>query len=181
MFTIADQHARHSILRERIVEHWLVGEIMRRLWVARRTDIEVLRSEFDRGGYDLMLDLGGIVRHVQLKTSRKKGSTSEVTVSLELARRHSGCVVWAVVEDDLLLDHFKWFGGLPDQPLPDVSDFKIAKHAKANAQGVKAEKANFRKLPVSKFDRVEDVENLLDRLFSTSWRVSSELGSTSSD
>ena len=181
MGTIADQHARHSILRERIFEHWLVGEIMRRLWVARRTDIEVLRSEFDRGGYDLMLDLGGVVRHVQLKTSRKTGSTSEVTVSLELARRPSGCLVWAVVEDDLSLDHFKWFGGLPGQPLPDVSKFKMAKHAKANAQGLKAEKANFRKLPVSKCTRVEDVESLLDRLFSASWRIGPEPASTPSD
>jgi len=167
---LAEQHAHHSILRERILEHWLVGEIMRRLWIAGRTDIEVLRSEFDRGGYDLLLDLGGIVRHVQLKTSRKAGSTNEVTVSLELARRLSGCVIWVVVADDLSFDHFRWLGGVPGEPLPDISELKLAKQARANAQGVKAEKPNFRRLPASKFDRLTGIDDLLDRLFSAAWR-----------
>ena len=174
MQPLAEQHAHHSILRERIIEHWLVGEIMRRLWVAGRTDIEVLRSEFDRGGYDLMLDLGGVVRHVQLKASRKAGTTSEATISLELARRPSGCVIWAVVTDDLSLDHFRWFGGEPGQSLPEISELKFATQTRANAQGIKAEKPNFRRLPASKFTRVHDVDGLLDQLFSPTWRTSPE-------
>ena len=168
MGNLAAQHAHHSILRERILEHWLVGEIMRRLWIAGRTDIEVLRSEFDRGGYDLLLDLGGVVRHVQLKASRKAGTTAEITVSLELARRPSGCVIWVVVSDDLTLDHFRWFGGRPGQPLPNISELKLAKQARANVQGVKAEKPNF--LPASLFTRLHSVDDLLDRLFSATWR-----------
>jgi len=170
MRDLAEQHAHHSILRERILEHWLVGEIMRRLWMAGRTDIEVLRSEFDRGGYDLLLDLGGAVRHVQLKASRKAGTTAEVTVSLELARRPSGCVIWVVVADDLRLDHFRWFGGAPGEPLGDIAELKFAKQTRANVLGVKAEKPNFRRLPASLFARLDDVDDLLDRLFSTAWR-----------
>ena len=181
MGNLAEQHAHHSILRERILEHWLVGEVMRRLWMVGRTDIEVLRSEFDRGGYDLLLDLGGVVRHVQLKTSRKAGSTSEVTISLELARRPSGCVVWAVVDDDLSLNHFRWFGGAPGDALPNVSELKLAKQARANAQGVKADKPNFRRLPASQFVRLATVDDLLDKLFSATWRIQQELNPSSGD
>ena len=170
MDSLPEQHAHHSILRERILEHWLVGEIMRRLWMVGRTDIEVLRSEFDRGGYDLLLDLGGVVRHVQLKASRKAGTTSEVTVSLELARRPSGCVIWVVVADDLALDHFRWFGGDPGEALPSVSELKLPKQTRANAQGVKADKPNFRRLPSNLFTRLNTVDELLDRLFSVAWR-----------
>jgi hypothetical protein len=174
MVSLPEQHAHHSILRERILEHWLVGEIMRRLWMAGRTDIEVLRSEFDRGGYDLLLDLGGTVRHVQLKASRRGGTTSEVTVSLELARRPSGCVIWVVVDDDLCLDHFRWFGGPPGESLPSVSGLQLPRQTRANAQGLKAEKANFRRLPGSLFTRLHNVDELLDRLFSAAWRKRQE-------
>ena len=40
-----DAHFRHSVLRERIVEHVFIGEVLRRLWVRGITDVEVLRSE----------------------------------------------------------------------------------------------------------------------------------------
>jgi hypothetical protein len=181
MQSLPAQHAHHSILRERILEHWLIGEIMRRLWIAGRTDIEVLRSEFDRGGYDLLLDLGGIVRHVQLKASRRAGTTSEVTVSLELARRPSGCVIWVVVTDDLNLDHFRWFGGAPGEPLPNVSELKLSKQTRANAQGMKADKPNFRRLPNSLFSRLNSVDDLLDKLFSVAWRAQPEPKITAGD
>lgn len=41
----------NSTLRERIVEHVFVGKALQRLWQRRVTDVEVLRSEFDAGGY----------------------------------------------------------------------------------------------------------------------------------
>src|SRR5690348_2044567 len=45
----------HSTLRERIVEHVFVGEALRQLWKRGARDVEVLRSEFDAGGYDLVM------------------------------------------------------------------------------------------------------------------------------
>lgn len=166
---LIEQHAHHSILRERIIEHWLVAEIMRHLWNEGRTDIEVLRSEFDKGGYDLVLDLGGRTRHVQLKASRKLSTTREITVSLALAARPSGCVIWVVVNDDLTLDHFRWFGGSPGQSLPQVNDLPIAKHSKANALGVKAAKLNFRRVSSNRFVHVPNIPTLLSCLFGKDW------------
>ena len=51
----AAPHAIHSTLREQIVEHVFVGDVLRRLWQRGVTDVEVLRSEFDAGGYDLVV------------------------------------------------------------------------------------------------------------------------------
>ncbi len=45
----------HSTLRERIVEHAFVGDALRLLWRSGVVDVEVLRSEFDAHGYDLLL------------------------------------------------------------------------------------------------------------------------------
>ena len=65
MTAAIEQHSLHSVLRERIVEHLLTGELLRRLWSFGITSVEILRSEFDRGGYDLVADNGPVVRHVQ--------------------------------------------------------------------------------------------------------------------
>ena len=51
--TNLERHSLHSVLREVILEHLLIGELLRVLWRRGITDAEILRSEFDAGGYDL--------------------------------------------------------------------------------------------------------------------------------
>jgi hypothetical protein len=42
-----DRQFVHSTLRERIVEHVFVGDVLRTLWKRGVTDVEILRPEFD--------------------------------------------------------------------------------------------------------------------------------------
>lgn len=70
-----EDHARNSVLREIVLEHFFVGEVLKRLWQKRIFDVEILRSEFDAGGYDLVLSRGEIVRHIQLKSRLVSSST----------------------------------------------------------------------------------------------------------
>ena len=90
---MTDEHTIHSSLREKIVEHVFIGEALRALWRQRRSDIEVLKAEVDAGGYDLVMELHGITRHIQLKTSNRDATTGVQKVSLALARKPSGCVL----------------------------------------------------------------------------------------
>lgn len=78
-----DMHSHHSTLRERIVEHVFVGEALRTLWRRGITDVEILRSEFDAHGYDLVMGRGQIVRHIQFKTGIR-GKPSPVSVARAL-------------------------------------------------------------------------------------------------
>jgi hypothetical protein len=158
-------HYIHSSLRERIVEHVFVGDALRRLWQLGVTDVEVLRSEFDAGGYDLVMGHGKVVRHIQLKTVMAAGKTTEVGVSLKLMDKPSGCVIWIILTPELHLQSYLWFGGRPGKPLPDIRAMKVAKHAKANAKGIKAERPNFRIVPRSKFEKLDTLDILLTRLF----------------
>ena len=48
-------HSEHSMLRELIIEHLFIGEGLRKLWRRGITDVEVLRSEIDTFGYDLVI------------------------------------------------------------------------------------------------------------------------------
>ena len=94
-----DAHSHHSSLRERIVEHIFVGEILRLLWCRGVTNIEVLRTEFDAHGYDIALARGGITRYVQFKTGQKRPAS--VSVARALQEKQSGCVIWITLKPSL--------------------------------------------------------------------------------
>jgi hypothetical protein len=139
-------HSSQSSTREKVIEHLFVGELLRCLWCKGARDIEVLRAEVDKGGYDIVLEANDVIRHVQLKSSHRTAKTREVGINIGLARKPSGCVIWIQLDPETMeLGPFLWFGGEPGQSLPPLGD-RVAKHAKGNRDGVKAERPNIRLL-----------------------------------
>jgi hypothetical protein len=160
--TTDDRHFTHSTLREHIVEHIFVGEILRTLWNCGITDVEILRPEFDAHGYDMVMSLGSVIRHVQLKTQAK----GKVSVSHALTEKPSGCVVWISIDKDTLdLGPYMWFGGLPGKPLPDISDRPNPKRATHNAEGVRPIRKKHHVLPPSAFTKLKTVDEVVVQLF----------------
>ena len=155
----------HSVLREQIVEHAFVTELLKSLWRKEIFDIEILRSEFDRGGYDLVVASGGVIRHVQLKVSKPDGKRKKFNVSLDLAKKPSGCVLVILVNHALDAEGYLWFGGSPNLPLPDIGSFKPAKHTKGDSEGKKAERPNLRLIPINKFTKLKTFDDVLKMLF----------------
>ena len=158
-------HFLHSTLRERIVEHVFVGDALRRLWQQGVTDVEVLRSESDAGGYDLVMSRGRIVRHIQFKTSMADGKAASIKASLKLMDKPSGCIIWIIVTPELELEAYRWLGGPPGDPLPDIRNMRVAKHTKANAKGKKAERPVQRIIPRNRFASLGSLDEVLERLF----------------
>jgi hypothetical protein len=156
-------HSTHSTLRERIVEHVFVGEALRTLWRRGIVDVEVLRPEFDAHGYDLVIARGDIIRHIQLKTGTPK-KPSDVSIPSSLSEKPSGCVVWIHVSHGLDLGPYFWFGGLPGQPLPAIEDYTVPLRATHNKQGVRPARTNHRLVPKEKFDRLDTIDAVLDKL-----------------
>ncbi len=157
-------HFENSTLRERIVEHLFVGDALRALWCQRVFDVEVLRSEFDAHGYDLVMARGPIVRHIQFKTgtSAKPGN---VSVSMALAEKPSGCVLWIRISEKLELGPFFWFGGAPEQPLPSIEAYSAPKRATHNKDGERPLRKNHRLIPGDQFHRFDKIEDVLKALF----------------
>lgn len=154
-----------SSLREKIIEYAFVGELLRILWRRGRRDIEVLRAEVDRGGYDLVLHCNGVSRHVQLKSSHREAATAKVTVNLKLAEKTSGCVIWILFDQETLeLGPFLWLGGKPGEAVPDLGT-KIAKHTKANSRGSKTERPGLRVVSRSSFTKLDSVAAVIEALF----------------
>jgi hypothetical protein len=159
-------HTLHSSYREILIEHLFVGEVMRFLWLRGIAQFEVLKPEVDDSGYDLLLEANGIVRHVQLKSSFDEATTARVRASLNLLHKPSACVIWVRFDPQTMeLGPFLWFGGLPGDPIPDFSSFRVAKHTRANSKGIKRERPNQRSIPRTKFETIATLELLVSRLF----------------
>lgn len=160
-------HSRQSVnssRREEYAEYVFLGALVQEAW-KRNVDLAVLRSQTDADGYDLVLETEEVTRHVQLKTSGTDAKTSRQKLGVKLLRRPSGCVVWIVLDPNTLsLDHFLWFGGKPGEPLPDLGN-KVAKHTRANAEGVKAKRVNHRVIAKGQFTKLNSVDSLFDELF----------------
>jgi hypothetical protein len=158
-------HSRASSLREQALSHFLLWQLTAARWRAGRHDIEVLKSEVDRGGYDIVLEANGIVRHVQLKSTFAGSKVREVSVSTRLLEKPSGCVVWLEVDRATLgLQRYLWFGGRPGSRLPDLG-CRTSHHSRANSKGYKAERPMHRQLGKSCFEPVGSVDELVARLF----------------
>ncbi|KIT17340.1 hypothetical protein jaqu_10720 [Jannaschia aquimarina] len=127
--------------------------------------VEVAKAATDAHGYDLILSARAVTRYVRLKASVAGGRSARQKVSLDLAKRVGGCVLWLVVdEDDLALRRLGWIGGAPGERLPDLGD-RVAKHTKGNAEGAKLPRENHRVLAKGRFDRGDEIGQVFDRLF----------------
>ncbi|MBK3664779.1 hypothetical protein JJE66_26575 [Bradyrhizobium diazoefficiens] len=158
-------HSQDSSLREQALVHLFLGELLAEMWRTHRRDIEVLKGEVDRGGYDIVLESNGLIRHVQLKSSFIGSKVRNVNVGTKLSTKPGGCVIWLEFNADTLkIERYLWLGGDPGQALPDIGS-RIAKHSKSNSAGQKTERPMHREVAKSRFQSVASVESLIHRLF----------------
>jgi len=155
-----------SVYREKLLEHLLIGELLKYSWFEHDASLEVSQPAIDRSGHDIVLEANGVTRHVQLKTSSTIAKTGRQNVHLGLAEKPSGCVLWIRFDPDTMaLGPFLFFGSTPGLALPPLDGFKIAVHTKGDAQGVKKQRLGLRVVPVSKFVTVGTIPELYAALF----------------
>jgi hypothetical protein len=158
-------HSLDSSLREQAVGHLFLGQLLAHMWCTDARDIEVLKAEVDRSGYDVVLESRGIIRHVQLK-SRFRGSTvSEIDVSTKLLGKPGGCVIWIEFDPGSFeLQKFYWFGGPAGAALPDLGD-RISRHSKGNSSGEKNERPVHRVVTKGRFMALTSIQEVAKNLF----------------
>lgn len=152
--------AMDSTLIEKALEHQLTGAIMARL-LLRRQRYELLYGLFDRDGYDVVIEAGGVMRHIQLKAVVAEGKRARFTMSTRLAAKPSGCAIWISWDPATIsFTGFRFFGDAPGRPLPDLGD-RMARHTR----GKKAERPDHREISGGRFEPVADLDALVDLLF----------------
>jgi len=161
----ADQASVSSHTLESIIEHKFLADCGTTLWGRGIHDFEVLHSESDNSGYDIVIEANGVMRHVQLKAMRKGGTRARINVHQALGNKSSGCVIWIIYDPASLdIDHYLWFGGEPGEPLPDLGD-RVVKHSRANSEGIKAVRPALRNIPKGWFNKVQSTADLVKILF----------------
>ena len=159
------QHTEHSSYREKLIEHLFVAELLKLSWLHHDCSLEIAKPEVDDSGYDIVAETAGVIRHIQLKTSKVGGKTASQKVHTKLSEKPSGCVVWIYVNEGTLeLGPFLFFGNHAGMPLPSLGD-KIGRHTKGNKDGIKAERPNIRVIPKGKFDEFKTMEGIYAQLF----------------
>lgn len=157
--------SQYSLAREHIVEHYLLAELSK-VMLFRGVRLEVARPEYDAFGYDLILEAGPVIRHVQLKATKVGGKRAHVDLSARLMNKPSACAIWLHFDvETFSIEAIRWFGNEAGKPLTALSGTP-ARHSRANAAGEKAERVEHYRVNKGQFSLVDDIETLADRLFS---------------
>ena len=161
-----ENHYLHSLFREKLIEHLFISELFKHSWTNEDFSLEVSKPEVDNQGYDIVAEANGVIRHIQLKAAYRGSSTRQQKLHSALAQKPSGCIIWIYFDQDTLeLGPYLYFGGSAGDPLPDTTDLKTAKHTKANAEGIKAERPAIRIVSKNKFSLLSSVDELYEKLF----------------
>jgi hypothetical protein len=158
-------HSSDSGLREQALGHVFLGQFLIFMWRKGTRDIEVLKSEVDRGGYDVVLESNGVIRHVQLKSSFRGSKVREIDVSTKLLRKPGGCILWLEFDrESLAIERFYWFGGKVGTALPDLG-LRVSRHSKGNSEGEKNERPIHRVLTRGRFESLANIGEVVEKLF----------------
>lgn len=153
-----------SVAREKLLEHRLLSDLAVHM-LQRGSPLEILRSEYDSRGYDVVLEASGLLRHIQLKAGRQGGKRRQVSISVHLRAKPSGCVVWMFYDPiSLAITELRWFGALPGQPLPDLGS-AVSRYTKGTSEGIKNQRPALRNVGIGKFEILAGIQDLADRLF----------------
>lgn len=156
------------MLREKALEHIFLSELSKALLLDLRVPFEVLRSEFDANGYDIVVEVRGITRHIQLKVTRIGGKRRSVDINLALAEKPSGCVIWMMADPaTLTIGPFYWLGAAPGVPLTTIEG-KVTRHSKGNAAGEKTERRALRNVAMRKFQKLDTISQVAQVMFGAS-------------
>lgn len=155
----------YSSTREKILEHRFVAEVTASLWRAGRFDFAVSHSEVDNSGYDVIIEVGIVTRHIQLKAMQTGGARRDFGLQVRLAEKPSACAV-LMLHDPRSLEISQWrlFAGLPGKPIPPLGE-RTVRHTKGDRTGFKAERPALRNVSLTSFELMSDMDDLVQRLF----------------
>src|ERR1700737_2706935 len=160
----ASAHWSDSRLREQALAHVFLGLLLTFMWRNGARDIEVLKSEVDRGGYDVVLESNGVIRHIQLKSSFRGSKVREVDISTKLLRKPGGGILWLDFDTErLAIERFYWFGGTAGTALPDLG-LRVSRHSKGNSDGEKNERPIHRVLTRGRFETLANIGEVAEKL-----------------
>jgi hypothetical protein len=158
---------RNSSYVANSLKHKLLSGLLSLLWENNPTrKLQIYEGEVDDVGCDVVLTLGPVSRHVQLKGSHIGSTTTEIEVNVALASAQSGCIVWMFYDPmNLEIRSFRFFGAQPGQPLPDLSCFKVARRTTHTSKGERPLRPSIRCVTRGAFSKTDSFLEIAQLLF----------------
>jgi len=114
-----------SMYRENVLEQIFCADLIQCAWAQGFPPIEIARGFVDFQGYDLIVQSGPVIRHIQLK-----GTKGTITLHQELASKPAACCVLirlSVSDSHSRISmQYRYFGSGPSEPL-DLTGLPEAK------------------------------------------------------
>jgi hypothetical protein len=171
-FEMNTENSTRSSHRESIIEHLFIGEMLKELWKEHATQVEVLKSQVDDAGYDIVIECKRSLKsgtsipcYIQLKSAFVGSKTAKVSLSKKLTSKPHWCVIWIFFDENTLsLGPYLWFGTATGQTSSDITKFKPTKQTRGN----KADRPGHCDVPKGKFVKLASIKNVIDKLFPNS-------------
>lgn len=160
---------QNSVLREKIVEHLFIGELLKHFWNElgeNVADLELMKSEFDAHGYDVIISLGTAIRHIQIKAGKaaRNKRPKSVRVSMRLANKPGGCLLWIGVDDRLTFTSLCWYGEEIGSPMKIEPSFKVSRGYRRK-DGEKVFRTGHREIPGARLKVLSSIPEVAKHLF----------------
>jgi hypothetical protein len=160
---------KQSVYFEKLIEHRFISDIMMHCWFKYEKTLEIIHSEIDTNGYDLIISYDNINRYIQLKTSEENGKTAKQNLNISLIKKENPCIVWIIrnydkSRNDFIFSYLFWGSNIGEKS-PNVENYKTAKHPKADMKGNKKQRPNIRIIPKKEFIKLNSMEKLFEKLF----------------
>ena len=159
--------SQHSHYVENTLRHVFLSDLCRALWRRDHTQrLHIYNNEVDDAGFDLVIGLGSIVRHVQLKARNTTGRARSISAHTALASAQGGCIVWMFFSTDTLtIEHYRFFGQPSGEAMSDISHLPEVLTQRRNIRGQRTVRPHHRTVRRSDFSQPLSTEELIDALF----------------
>lgn len=150
-----------SVFREKMLLHFFLTDIYQHFWLERNDSLEILHSEIDNFGYDIVVSANGKTRHIQLKSLHSGSATSHFKINERLATKEGGCVIiqeYSELNSSIVVVYHFF-------EATKLEGYKIAKHTKANAEGKKNDRKGIKEVPKKQFKRYGSIGELIKEIF----------------
>lgn len=153
---------------ENVLIHQFVALLAGALWKRDpRAALTIFNAEVDDSGFDLVLGCGSMLRYLQIKQTHLLGRVQKFSIRQDFSQMAGSCVVVIVfAEDTLTIDHFQFYGGRVDEPMPTIDKRRPSVvPGRRTADGSRKVRDHYQDIPRSHFERIESPIELLEHLF----------------
>ena len=173
-----DREARIQALAERssyvenVLRHAFLAELSYLVWANDPFDsLKISNAEVDDCGYDVVLERGNVVRHIQLKQAHDEKIPNKFSVRVSFATLPGSClVVISHALADLRPTSYGFYGGGPTDEMPYIEVHRTTKSpGRRKATGERVLRLRYRDVPFGRFKRGLTAKELLDELFPPSY------------